>query len=161
MPEGNISIDIEPEGIHIMKKQKIENLFTNLEVYKDDTIDISTGNFEVDLTQLIPGSKLDENDYILAPNGKKYDFTGARVSAEIALDKIEISDDTEKGQLTGTIVSNIYEGDHYQVTIRTIDDEFFVLETPETWNDNDVVGIIVKKEDIKLRLKGDIGDYEI
>lgn len=161
MPEGKVSFSIEPDGIHIMKKQKIENLFTNLEVYKDDTIDISVGNFDVDLTQLVKGSKLDEEGYIVSPNGKKYDFTGARVSAEIALDKIEISDDTSKGQLTGTIVSNIYVGDHYQVTIRTEDDEFFVLETPDTWNENDVVGININKEDIKLRLKGDVGEYEI
>ncbi len=161
MPIGKVSFSIDPDGIHIMKKQKIENLFTNLEVYKDDTIDISTGNFEVDLTQLIKNSKLDDEGYVISNGGKKYDFTGARVSAEIALDKIQISDDTSKGQLTGKIVTNIYVGDHYQVTIKTDDDEFFVLETIDTWNENDVVGIYIDKKDIKLRLKGDVEEYEI
>lgn len=160
-PEGEVSISIEPEGIHIMKKEVIRNLYTNCEVQKDNSVELSEGYVDVDLTQLIKGSKMDDDGYLVAPNGKKYDLKGAKLTLEVPLDKIELSDDTEFGQLTGTVISNIYKGDHYQVICRTDDDEDFILDTPDTWNINDVVGIKINKKDIKARLKGDIGEYEI
>ena len=160
-PEGPISIDLADDGIHIMKKERLENFYTNCEVLKDDTVELSTGSVDVDLTQLVKDSKVDEDGYILAPNGKRYDFTGAKVSLEIPLNKIEFSDDVEFGQLTGTIISNIYHGDHYQIIARSEDDEDFILETNDSYNINDVVGIQINKKDIKVRFKGDISEYEI
>ncbi len=161
LPIGKIGIDIEPDGIHIMKKDLVENIYPNCTLSKKDTIEISDASFEVDVTQLIPGSKLDDEDYVIAPNGKKYDFTGANVTAIIGLDKVEFSDDTEFGQLTGVVVSSIYVGDHYRIVVRTADDEEFILDTVDAWNVNDTVGINIKKEDIKLRIKGNIEDYEV
>ena len=160
-PEGNVGVEIEPEGIHIMKKERVQNLYPNCEVLKNNNVELSEGEIEVDLTQLIKGSKIDEDGYLVAPNNKKYDLTGAKLTLEIPLDKIELSDDTEFGQLTGTVVSNIYRGDHYQIICRTQDDEDFILDTPDTWNINDVVGIKINKKDVKARLKGDIAEYEI
>ena len=160
-PEGEVSIDIEPEGIHIMKKEIVHNLYTNCVVQKDNSVELSTGYVDVDLTQLIPGSKMDEEGYLVAPNGKKYDLTGAKLSLEVPLDKFEFSDDTEFGQLTGEVISSIWHGDHYQVIARSEDEEDFILDTPDTWNVKDIVGIKINKEDIKIRLKGDISEYEI
>ncbi len=160
-PEGEISIDLAENSIHIMKKEKMENFYTNCEVLKDDTVELSTGSVEVDLTQLVKGSKIDEDGYIVASSGKKYDFTGAKVSLEVPLNKIEFSDDVEFGQLTGTIISNIYHGDHYQIIARSEDDEDFILETDDSYNINDVVGIKINKKDIKVRFRGDISEYEI
>ena len=159
--EGVVGVNIEPEGIHIMKKEVIQNLYPNCEILKNNNVELSDGEIEVDLTQLIKGSKIDEDGYLVSPTGKKYDLTGAKLTLEIPLDKIELSDDTEFGQLTGTVVSNIYRGDHYQIICRTQDDEDFILDTPDTWNINDVVGIKINKEDVKARLKGDIAEYEI
>ena len=158
--EGKIFINIEPDGIHIMKKENSRNFYPNCEVQKDNSVSLSTGYVDVDLTQLIKGSKM-EDGYLVAPNGKKYDLAGAKLSLEIGLDKIELSDDTEFGQLNGRVISNIYHGDHYQVVVRSEDEEDFILETDDLWNINDVVGINLKKEDIKIRLKGDISEYEI
>jgi spermidine/putrescine transport system ATP-binding protein len=104
---------------------------------------------------------MDEDGYVVAPNGKKYDFAGAKLTLEVPLNKIEFSDDTEFGQLTGTIISSIYHGDHYQVIARTEDEEDFILDTEDTWNVGDVAGIKLNKEDIKIRLKGDYSEYEI
>ncbi len=42
----------------------------------------------------------------------------------------------------------------------SINEEDFVLTTPYTYNLNDKVGIHIKKEDIKLRLKKEISQYE-
>ncbi len=158
--EGEIAIEIEDEGIHVMKKERLQNLYTNCEVLKDNRVELSTGEVEVDLTQLVKDGKMDEDGYVISGN-KKYDFVGAKLTLEIPLNKIEISDDVEFGQLTGKIVSAIYHGDHYLLIIRTEDEEDFILETPDTWNVNDVVGININKKDIKIRFKGDISEYEI
>lgn len=160
-PEGPVSISLDPDGIHIMKKETIQNLYPNCEVLKNNEVSLSDSSVEVDLTQLIKGSKMDEDGYIVAPNGKKYDLSGAKLTLDIPLDKIELSDDTEFGQFTGTVISNIYHGDHYQIICRTEDDEDFILDTPDTWNINDTVGIKVNKQDVRIRLKGDIAEYEI
>ena len=79
--------------------------------------------------------------------------------AKIGLDKIEILDDDEAGIVRGTIVSIIYKGDHYQLTIRTAEDEDFVLDTGYTYDENDLVGLNVKPEDIKIQLKGEAKQY--
>ena len=47
----------------------------------------------------------------------------------------------------------IYKGDHYQVIVRTEEEDDFILDTPDLWNENDEVGIIIKKENIHLKLK--------
>lgn len=160
-PEGEVSIDIEPEGIHIMKKELVENIYLGCEVQKDNSVALSDSYVDVELNRLIPGSVMDEDGYVVAPNGKKYDFAGAKLTLEVPLNRIEFSDDTEFGQLTGTIISSIYHGDHYQVIARTEDEEDFILDTEDTWNVGDVVGIKLNKEDIKIRLKGDYSEYEI
>ena len=144
-----------------MKKELVSNLYLGCEVQKDNSVALSDGYVDVDLTQLIPGSKMDEDGYLVSPNGKKYDLAGAKLTLEVPLDKFDFSDDTEHGQLTGRVISSIYHGDHYQVIARSEDEEDFILDTPDTWNVDDVVGIQVNKEDIKIRLKGDISEYEI
>ena len=58
-------------------------------------------------------------------------------------------------------VSVIYKGDHYQVTVRTEDEEDFVVETEYTYNETDRVSINIAKEEISLSIKGDISKYEI
>jgi len=159
--DDEVSVDIKPDGIHVMKKDAVSNIYPNCEVYKDDTVGLSDSYLDVDLTQLVKDSSLDEDGYVASKNGKKYDFTGAKVTVEVPLDKIILSDDTEFGQFTAKVISNIYLGDHYQIICRTEDDEDFILDTPDTWNIDETVGIQINKEDIKLRLKGNIDDYEI
>lgn len=158
-PEGPISIEIEPEGIHIMEKSIVENIYPGCVVNKDGTVSLSDADIEVDLTQLVKSSK-EEDGYIVSSNGKKYDFSGAKVTLELPLDKVELSDDTNFGQLNGEVISNIYKGDHYQIIVRTSEDEDFILDTPYLWDVGDIVGIRLNKKDIKVRLKGDLSEYE-
>ena len=47
----------------------------------------------------------------------------------------------------------IYLGDHYQLTVRTDDEEDFVLDTPDLWNENDTVGVIIDNKQIHVKLK--------
>ena len=158
--EGPVSIDVKPDGIHIMAKENLQNIFTNCEVLKNNNVELADGKLEIDLTQLVKGSKVDEDGYLVAGN-KKYDLTGAKLTLEIPLDKIDIYDDTESGQISGEIVSSLYIGDHYRIIVRSEDDEEFIVVTDYENNLGDQVRLDIKKEDIKIRLKGDIEDYEI
>ena len=158
--DTEVGVSISPDGIHVMKKPDLKNLFTNCEVQKDNSVELSTGYVDVDLTQLLPGSKMDDDGY-LCQGEKKYDLTGAKLTLEIDRDKVQISDDTTIGQIEGTVSTSIYKGDHYGIIVETEDDETFVLDTEYEYNVKDKVSIILPKEDIKIRLKGDISDYEI
>lgn len=159
--EQEIGICIGKDAIHIMKKTNTSNFYPGLTVTKKNEIELADTTFEVDLTQLLKDSHIDDDGYLVSKKGQKYDLTGAKVNAEIPLDKIEFSDDTEFGQATGKIVSNIYIGDHYQVVAKSEDDEDFIIDTQYVYNVGDIVGIKIDKKDIKLTLKGDISEYEV
>ena len=159
-PIGLISIDIKPEGIHVMERQNLQNIFTNCEVQSDNSVELANGYVDVDLTQLIKGSKMDDDGYLVSGD-KKYDLKGARLTVEFDKEKVELSDDTEASSIVARVCNSIYKGDHYSVLLRTEDEDIFIVDTPYTYNDGDQVCVIIKKEDIRIRLKGDIDEYEI
>lgn len=157
-----VLMSIGPDEIHIMKKELTKNVFTDAWIDKNNRLVISDCVFECDLTQLLPGSSLDEDGYLISKEGKKYDLNDADVIAEINLDKIEILDhNPENDENKGEIISIVYKGDHYQVLVRSQEEEDFVVETDYSWNENDIVSINVLPKDIKLTLKGSIDKYEI
>jgi spermidine/putrescine transport system ATP-binding protein len=151
--------NIEPDGIHIMKKELTANIYNDAYIDKENRVVISESPFECDITSLVAGSVVDSEGYVVGPDGTRYDFTDADVRAEIGLTDIEILDDEEAGIVKGEIVSIIYKGDHYQLTIRTAEDEDFVLDTEYTYDENDLVGLKVRPQDIKLTLKGEAKKY--
>jgi len=151
--------NIEPDGIHIMKKELTANIYNDAYIDKNNRVVISECAFECDITSLVQGSIVDSEGYVVGPDGIRYDFTDADVCAEIGLKDIEILDDEEAGIVKGEIVSIIYKGDHYQLTIRTAQDEDFVLDTEYTYDENDLVGLNVRPQDIKIKLKGEAKKY--
>ena len=158
--DSEVSISISPDGIHVMKKPDLRNLYSNCEVLKDNSVELSTSCVDVDLTQLLKGSHMDDDGY-LCLGEKKYDLTGAKLTLEIDKTKVQISDDTEAGQIQGVVTSSIWEGDHYQIIVDTEDDESFVIDTEYEYNVKDNVSVNLPKGDIQIRLKGDISEYEI
>lgn len=150
------SIMADPESLHIMKKEMVTNTYPDAWINKSNKVVITDGIFKCDLTQLIPGSHLDDDGYLVDVKGIKYDLTDADVTAEIAFGDIEIIDNETDGDVAGEIIQSIYKGDHYQVIIRTAEQEDFVVDTEYTWNPNDHVSVRVDPKKIKLKLKGDI-----
>ena len=152
------SIKVDPNDIHIMKKEFTSNVY---EAYFDNknNVVISEAPFPCDITQLVSGSHIDEEGYLIDPSGLKYDLYDADVKAEIGLKDIEIIDNEVDGTVSGEIVSIIYKGDHYQVIIRTEEDEDFVVDTEYLWNEHDRVSVKVDPAKIKLTLKGEIKKY--
>lgn len=156
-----VYIDFEPENIQIMKKELTKNLYPEAYLDKNNKLIISDASFDVDVSQLLKGSHVDDELYLIAENGKKYDLDDADVIAEIGLGDIEIVDGYDNGNANGVVVSTIYIGDHWQVIVRTEEEEDFVVDTQDTWNEGDLVSVIVKPEKIALTLKGNIDKYEV
>ncbi len=151
-----ISINIVPDNIHIMHKEFVSNVYDGY-ITKKNTVCFGDGEFECDVTQLYPGSRLDEEGYLVTAEGDKIDLTDVDVKVEVGLKDIDISDDADEGGAVGNIVSIIYKGDHYQLTVRTDEnEEDFVFDTEDTWNENDRVSVIIPADKIKLTLKQEI-----
>ena len=153
-----MSIYIKPFDIHIMKKEFVSNTYEGY-IDKNNNVVFAEGEFECDVTQLIPKSHLDEEGYLIDEKGIKYDLTDADVRVEVGLKDIEIIDNDEDGNVSGEIVSIIYKGDHYQVIIRTEEYDDFVVDTEYTWNEFDKVSIKIPKECIKMTLKREAKEY--
>ena len=152
----NVSIQISPNSIHIMEKEFSDNKYEGF-ITKRNTVCFGDGEFECDVTQLYPGSFLDEEGFLITADGYKVDLTDVDVNVEVGLKDIEISDDETLGGAIGNIVSIIYKGDHYQLIVRTDEnEEDFVFDTEDTWNENDRVSVVIKPEKIKLTLKQEI-----
>ena len=155
--EGDvIGLNIGPDEIHLMKPKYTSNVFDGV-ITKRNTVQFADGEFECDVTQLYPGSHIDEEEYLVTASGEKLDLTGTEVRVEVGLTDIEISDDEEAGGTVGNIISIIYKGDHYRLIVRTNgeDEEDFVFATDDLWNENDLVSVIIPKDKIRLSLKAE------
>ena len=150
---------IEKDGIHIMEKELSKNLYPDAYINKNHKLVIDEGEFDVDLSKLLVGSKVNEDGLVVLKD-KTYDFKDATVVATVLPNKIEITDNLEDVNIKGEVISNVYKGDHYLLIVRTEGEEDFIVETPYTFNINDIVGLKIKSEDISLRLKGDLSQYE-
>ena len=147
------SVIVRPDDIHIMAKEFDVNRYTGY-ITKKNTVCFADGEFECDVTQLYEGSTLDEEGYLITKEGEKIDLTDVGVNVEVGLKDIEIIDNDEDGDAAGTIIQIVYKGDHYQVIIRTDEEEEdFIVDTEYTWNENDRVSVKIPADKIKLTLK--------
>lgn len=147
-----ISIDIDPDSIHLIENNLTTNDFEGI-ITKHNTVEFADGEFECDLTQLYPNSKY-VDDVLVDEKGNEINVVGKEVSVSIPVfGSIEMSDDADKGGTTGNIISLIYKGDHYQYIVRTENEYDFIFDDEDLWNENDFVSLIIPKENISLKLK--------
>jgi len=158
---GLVSISINPNDIQIMKKEITTNLFPEAWINKNNEVMISDDPFACNIAQLLPGSHVDEEGYLVSKEGKRYDLNDADVIAEIAIPDVTVTDGYDNGQSNGVVVQTIYKGDHWQILVRTEEEEDFFVDTQYTYNEGDLVSVSAPKEAIKLTIKGSIDKYEI
>ena len=156
---AKVYLTIAKDGIHIMEKELSKNIYTDAYINKNHKLVIDDAEFDVDLTKLVLGSTINEDGLVVLKD-KTYDFKDADVVATVLPQDIEISDNIEDCNIKGEIISQVYKGDHYLLIVRTEGEEDFIIETPYTFNVNDIVGLKINKENIQLRLKGDLDQYE-
>ena len=147
-----VSISIEPDNIQIMAKPFTSNFYDGY-LTSDYKVNFAGVDFECDILSLFPKSHFNEDGVLVDEKNNPIDVEDKEVTIEVPFDGISISDNPEDGQVIGKIFSMIYLGDHYQVTVRTEDEEDFVLDTPYLWNENDEVSVKIEPKYIHMKLK--------
>lgn len=152
MPLGiEVGVIIEKDNIHIMKKPFVSNFYDG-HLTADYKVEFAGGVFECNILNLFPNASFNEEGVLVNQKGEEIEVEGRAVKVEVGFDGVEISDNEEDGEVVGSILSLIYLGDHYQVTVRTEDDDDFILDTPYLWNENDIVSVHIDKKNIRLKL---------
>ena len=153
--EGTVvGLDVEPVNIQIMKKPFVSNFYDGYINQKDYTIEFAGSDFKVDILPLFPGAKMNEEEVLVDENNKEIDVSKVVVNVEVPFDAISISDDLGASDIHGNIISLIYIGDHYEIMVRTDDEEDFILNTPDLWNENDRVSVIIDLSKTHFSRKG-------
>ncbi len=152
-PKGQkIGMNIGPDEIHVMIPEVASNVFEGV-ITKNNTVEFADGEYECDVTMLYPGSHLDDKGYLITQENEKIDLTDVEVKVEVEIRDVTMSDDEDEGGTCGNIIDLIYIGDHYRYTVRTKNEEDFVVDDKDLWNENDYVSLVIPKEKIKLTLK--------
>ena len=155
-----VGLTVKPDLIHIMKRNITSNVFEGY-ITKNNQLTFAEATWDCDVTTLLKGSHVDEEGYLVDEKGKKYDLTDAEVTVEVDMNDIEISDNLESGAINGEIIEMVYIGDHYQLIVRTENEDDFAINTEWTWNENDIVSISIDQSKLHMKLKGDLSKYEI
>ena len=154
LDEGaTIGLSVDPVNIQIMKKPFVSNFYDGY-ITKNYGVEFAGSEFDVNILGLFPGAKINEEEILVDENGKEIDVTDMEVNVEVPFDAITISDDLSASDIQGNIISLIYIGDHYEIMVRTDDEEDFILNTPDLWNENDTVSVIIDKSKINISRKG-------
>ena len=124
-----IGMNVIPDNIHIMKKERIANVFV-ARVKDDDVIEFLGCEFKKPLPAELKNKQ--------------------RVIATIPFDKIELFDNEDEGTFTGDISFILYKGNHYHLTIDTDWGEKLYVDTQDVWDLGDHVAITIPADAIAI-----------
>ncbi len=154
LDEGaTVGLSVEPINIQIMKKPFVSNFYDGY-ITKDYKVEFAGEEFDISILGLFPGSKINEEGTLVDENNKEIDVSNMEVNVEVPFEAITISDDLEASNIQGNIISLIYLGDHYEIIVRNEDEEDFMLNTPDLWNENDRVSVIIDISKVNISRKG-------
>ena len=148
-----VSLDVEPVNIQIMKKPFISNYYDGY-ITKDYKVEFANSEFDVDILPLFPGAKINDDEVLVDEKGNEIECTDMEINVEVPFEAITISDDLDASDIHGRIISLIYIGDHYEIMVRTEEEEDFILNSPDLWNENDIVSVIIDHSKINLSRTG-------
>ena len=147
-----VGLIIEPEGIHIMMAENIENRIES-GVTRDYQLKFLEGELECDVRKLIPGAVQNADGVLVDAHGDEIDSEKIRIIISVKPDDISMSDDKDAGNLHGHIINLIYKGDHYSYVVRTDEDEDFIVHDEDLWNMDDYVSLVIPKDKFHFALK--------
>ena len=128
-PGTQVGMIVKPQDIQVMRKDCTANVFDG-EMKAEDKVQILGGVFDC-----------------LPVEGVK---AGDKVRVEFAFDKVDLRDEASEGSLEGTVGLLLYKGDHYHLGITISRGCYIYVDTNDIWDKNDLVGIRVAPEDIKI-----------
>jgi spermidine/putrescine transport system ATP-binding protein len=158
---SEVSLYIDPSLIHIMKKDRVINTYKDIPLNDKNQLVFDDGYVDVNVAQLLEGSKVSDEGFLLSAKNVKYDLKNLKVFVEIPFHAIELFGDPDVGQLVGNVVQSYYQGDHYQLVVRTETEEDFIVDSEYAYDIGTKLGMVFDKSKIKIKPKGDLVDYEV
>ena len=127
-PGEKVSLEIDPDSIHIMKKMLTENKHKGV-VSKDGIVSFCGGDWEIPTDGFAIGDE---------------------VFVHIPFAAVELMDDEEDGVVGANVTQSLYKGTYYQVQVYTDTDEDFYIDTADEWDMNDRVGVKIDTSKVVL-----------
>lgn len=147
-----VGVVVEPDNIHIMIAEDHTNIF-KAEINKNYELEYNGRILDSRLTDMIKGSRMDEDGTLLDVNGLEIDRQKIRVMVSIQPQNIRMTDEIEEGLVQGYISNLIYKGDHYSYVIHTDLEQDFVVDDEYLWNMEDQVGLLMPEEKMTFTVK--------
>ena len=147
-----IGMRIDPDGIHVMPAGVMMNVFDGT-ITKEGRAAFAGGEYACDLTQLYEGSRRSGECSVITADGEEISLAGMEVTVEVPVKAVSMSDEPREYRAHGNIISFIYKGSHYNYTVRTADEEDFVLDEDDLWNEGDHVSLMIPEDQIILKRK--------
>ena len=96
--------------------------------------------------------RLETEEGVFLPRIFEPALYGKRVEAFFEPADAKMSDDAEKGFVTGHIMHTIYVGDHYVYSVRSENDRDYFVDDEWLWNIGDRVSVFVAAEDVHYQV---------
>lgn len=128
-PGKTVGLRIKPNDIHVMKKERVCNTFEGVIVDKSH-VRFLGNSFK-------------------CPGAAQFS-SGSKVNVMVDFKDINLQDNEDDGMIQGDVDFILYKGNHYHLTVVTEDNEQIFVDTNDTWDDNDRVGISIAPEAIQI-----------
>ena len=127
-PGQEVSLEIVPDSIHIMKKMLTINKYLG-EVTSEGIVTFCGGDFE------IPTDGYEVGDEVIV---------------YVPFNAVELTDDEEDGVIGASVTQSFYKGSYYQVQVYTDTDQDFYIDTADEWDMDDRVGVKIDATKVTL-----------
>ena len=114
-----------------MKKERVRNTFEG-EVVSPVSVRFLGEEWDIPETDIAPGTP---------------------VEVDVEFGAVDLMDERKDGNTEGQVYFILYKGDRYHLTVKTASGELLYADTQDIWDKDDMVGIKILPEDIKLRVK--------
>jgi spermidine/putrescine transport system ATP-binding protein len=128
-PGDTVGLRVKPFDIQVMKKERLVNTFEGVVIDETHVKFLGT-TFETKAQDKFGA--------------------GAEVKVMVGFNGINLQDYEEEGELSGVVSFILYKGNHYHLTVTAENGENIYVDTHDTWDDGDRVGISISPESIEL-----------
>ena len=126
-----VGMHIHAGDIQVMKKERVRNTLEG-EVVSPTSVRFLGAEWDIPETDIPAGTP---------------------VEVDVEFGAVDLMDNREDGNTEGQVYFILYKGDRYHLTVKTESGELIYVDTQDIWDKDDLVGVKILPEDIKLRRK--------
>lgn len=150
-----VGLTIEPDNIHIIPYDASINHYTGeiTAVSEDKGITIKADDFEINVepNKIYADCKFVDGT-LVNDKGGAISYENAKVDISFQPENGTLSDDAEKGFVSGHIFSFIFVDNHYRYLVRSSSEEDYFVTDEYLWNQGDYVSISVPMDKFEFKL---------